>query len=289
MVTTFAVLVGLMAGGTGKIELNVSPDNAIVEVDGKQIKSRTISVKAGDHRVVVRANGYAARSQKVRVIANKKSKVTIRLKRSATKKAVARKGVTVIGRKTVAKKPVRRAVKGKKVVNVPAPVKRPVKRKVVRKTTKKKVVGRKVVRKTNKKTTVVNRRPARRTTGTRRPAARGAVRNNRNTSRGGSRSLRPWAILSFVVGGAAVTGGYITNGIAQDHADDFNTSANRTEKLSLHKKSKDMETVSTVLYGVGATGVALGVLLLAMDPGDRRATVAPLPGGGAMVGYTGSF
>ena len=135
----------------------------------------------------------------------------------------------------------------------------------------------------------MNRRPAKRTTGTRRPAARGAVRGNSRGGRGGSQSLRPWAILSFVVGGAAVTGGYITSGIAQDRADEFNTSSNRTEKLSLHKKAKDMETVSTVLYGVGATGVVLGALLLAMDPGDRRATVAPIPGGGAMVGYTGSF
>ena len=289
MVTTFAVLVGLMAGGTGKIELNVSPNNAIVEVDGKQIKSRTVSVKAGNHKVIVRASGHSARSQNVRVVSGKKTKVTIRLNRAKGKTAVVRtpgrKGVTVIGRRPVAKKPIRGAVKGKKVVR------RPVKKKtVVRKTVKRKKNGRKVVRKTTrKKTTVVNRRPAKRTTGTRRPAARGAVRGNRRGGRGGSQSLRPWAILSFVVGGAAVTGGYITGGIAQDRADEFNTSSNRTEKLSLHKKAKDMETVSTVLYGVGATGVVLGALLLAMDPGDRRATVAPIPGGGAMVGYTGSF
>ena len=286
MVTTFAVLVGLMAGGTGKIELSVSPNNAIVEVDGKQVKSRTVTVKAGTHTVVVRASGYSARSQRVKVGAGKKTKVSVRLSRASNKTVVARtptKRATVIGR-TSAKTPIKRAVKGKTVV------KRPVKKTVVRNTVKRKTVVNKTRAKT-KKTTVrtVNRRPAKRTTGTRRPAARGAVSNNRNTSRGGSQSLRPWAILSFVVGGASLTGGYITNGIAQDRADEFNASANRTEKLSLHKKSKDMETVSTVLYGVGATGVALGVLLLAMDPGDRRATVAPLPGGGAMVGYTGSF
>ncbi|MGK0358521.1 MAG: hypothetical protein ACI9U2_000810 [Bradymonadia bacterium] len=295
MVTTFAVLVGLMAGGAGKIELNVSPNNAIVEVDGKQIKSRTVSVKAGNHKVVVRASGHSARSQTVRVASGKKTKVTIRLKRSTAKKAVVRapgrKGVTVIGRRPAAKKPIKRGVKGKKIaVRRPVNVRRPVKKTVVRKTVKKKTVGRKVVRKTvKKKTTVVKRRPAKRTTGKRRPAARNTVRGNRGGGRGGSQSLRPWAILSFVVGGAAVTGGYITSGIAQDRADEFNTSSNRTEKLSLHKKAKDMETVSTVLYGVGATGVVLGALLLAMDPGDRRATVSPIPGGGAMVGYTGSF
>ena len=155
MVTTFAVLVGLMAGGTGKIELNVSPNNAIVEVDGKQIKSRTVSVKAGNHKVIVRASGHSARSQNVRVVAGKKTKVTIRLNRAKAKKTVVRspgrKGVTVIGRRPVAKKPIKRAVKGKKVVRQPV-VRRPVKKTVVRKTVKKKTTGRKVVRKTTKKT-----------------------------------------------------------------------------------------------------------------------------------------
>lgn len=302
MVTTFAVLVGLMAGGTGTIDLNVSPNNAIVEVDGKQVKARTFSAKAGDHTLTIRANGYVTKKQKVRVIAKKTTKVSVRLSKSGRSKTVvrtpSRKGAVVIGRKTTVKgktiggtvkKPVR-----KPVVKKPArkPVRKPVrtvKTKTVKTKTKK---GTRTKTKTKTKTVrtrTVKRRPARRTTGTRRPAARGNVRGARRGGRGGSTSYRPWAVLSFVVGGAALTGGYIVNGMAQEHADDFNASRNRTEKLSLQKKAQDTEMASNVLYGVGATGVALGVLLLAIDPGDRRATVAPLPGGGAMVGYTGSF
>lgn len=290
MVTTFAVLVGLMAGGTGKIEVNVVPGNAIVELDGKRLSSRVVSARAGDHTVRVRSAGYATKSQKVRVIANKTSKVTIRLKRTAKK--APRKSV-VIGRKTVNKKPIKRPVKT--VVKRPVkktPVRRPVRKTTVKKTVKKRTVNNRPGVRTKKKTvktrTTVNRRPARKTTGRRRAPARGNSVRGRRGGRG-SQSLRPWAVLSFIVGGAALTGGYIVNGMAQDEADKFNQSRNRTEKLSLHKKASDLDTGSTVLYGVGATGVALGVLLLAMDPGDRRATVAPMPGGGAMVGYTGSF
>jgi hypothetical protein len=296
-----------MAGGTGTIDLKVSPSNALVEIDGKQVKARTFSAKAGDHTLTIRANGYATKKQKVRVIAKKTTKITIRLSKTGSKKKTttvvrrpSKKGAVIIGRKTTVKKPLR-PIKGKKTIGgKKTPARKPIVRKPVRKPVKKTVKTKTVKTKTKKgtrtktktvksNTRTVNRRPARRTTGTRRPAARGNVSGARRGGRGGSTSYRPWAILSFVVGGAALTGGYIVNGMAQDHADEFNASRNRTEKLSLQKKAQDTELASNVLYGVGATGVALGVLLLAIDPGDRRATVAPLPGGGAMVGYTGSF
>lgn len=294
MVTTFAVLVGLMAGGAGKIQVDVTPGNAVIELDGKRLDSRVVSAQAGDHTLRVSSSGYATKTQKVRVVANRTSKVTIRLK-AVAKKAPAKS--VVIGRKTINKRPSKRPVPVVKrpIKNDPTPT--PVRRPVVRKTTVKTTVktvktdprpNNGVRKKTVKTNTVVNRRPARKTVGVRPAPARGGVSGRRGGGRG-SQSLRPWAVLSFVVGGAALTGGYIVNGMAQDKADEFNTSRNRTEKLSLHKDAKDLDTASTVLYGVGATGVALGVLLLAMDPGDRRATVAPLPGGGAMVGYTGSF
>ncbi|MCA9540056.1 MAG: hypothetical protein KC620_14260, partial [Myxococcales bacterium] len=117
-----------------------------------------------------------------------------------------------------------------------------------------------------------------------RPAA--PVRDTRQPSQV---SYKPWAILSFVVGAAAVTGGAIMGMKADDSADQFNNSVSRNEKRNLKDDVEFQATAANVLYGVGAAGIVIGALLWSLDPADSYAEVAPMPGGGAYVGWGGTF
>lgn len=301
MLTTFAVLAGLLAppAATGTIDVDVTPANAIIEVDGKAVLSHTVKVKAGSHKVTARAKGYASQTRNVTVSANQKARVAFRLTKAGTVKPPVVKGPDVGGG---SKTPTVGGGGGGKTPTVKGGSKTPIvigKGKTVDEPVK---PGIKTTPKTTPKVTpkaknddgptVVKRPRTGPATGKRNPPARGNV-NTGGGARGrrdtGSQSLRPWAVLSFVVGGLAITGGVITHGIAEDKAEEFNASRDRQEKLKLHDEAKGFDTASTVLYGVGATGVALGILLLAVDPGDSRAMVSPLPEGGAMIGYGGTF
>ena len=88
MLTTFAVFAGLFAAGTGTIDVQVVPGNAIVEVDGKVVKTSRITVKAGVHKVRARADGYSAQTRSVSVSAGKTAQVKLRLTQSRTTKPV---------------------------------------------------------------------------------------------------------------------------------------------------------------------------------------------------------
>lgn len=319
MITAFAIVAGLFAGGTGKLVVDVVPSNAIIEVDGKQVRDKTITVRAGKHEIRVRASGHRTKVERVAVKAGRTTKVRIRLARVSGKKvAIGRKPVSrkpaFVPLKRTAKptKPGRVVVKrpgrkpnarkpGRTAVFVPARGKKPTAKKPGRKpvrTVRTRTVKTKTRKgtKTVKTRTVSSRRPnvrkrptkRGRATGKRRPAARGARSNGGNARRNRRSSLRPWAVLSFIVGGAAVTGGVIVHGMANDKADEFNSSRNLVEKRKLHEDAKGLDTVSTVLYGTGATFVVLGAVLLASEP-SYNASIVPLPEGGAMVGYGGTF
>lgn len=102
--------------------------------------------------------------------------------------------------------------------------------------------------------------------------------------------LRPFAALSFAIGGLAITGGVIAGISANEKAEEFNRSVSLRQKQTLKDETESRALVSNVLYGVGATGVLVGALLWAMSPDESHyATAAPLPGGGAMVGFGGTF
>ncbi|MEZ4469400.1 MAG: PEGA domain-containing protein [bacterium] len=303
MLTTFAVFAGLFAAGTGTIDVQVVPGNASIEIDGKAVKTSRITVKAGTHKVRATATGYSAQTRTVSVGAGKTARVQLRLVQSKVTKPTVKPpaGGTTVGGTTVgAKRPSRAPIigiskrpSGKTPVISPRPSVKPGVRPTVRPRPTPKVTPKTKTKPDNGP--IVVRRPSQPGAGRRPAPARGdvAVTNGGGArgSRGGggSNSLRPFAVLSFVVGGLAITGGVITHNLADEKAQDFNHSVDRQEKLGLRDDAKALDTASTVLYGVGATGVALGVLLLALDPGDSRATVAPLPEGGAMVGYGGTF
>lgn len=302
MLTTFAVLAGLLAppAATGTIDVDVTPSNAVVEIDGKAVINRKVKVKVGSHKVTARAKGYASQTRNVTVNANQTARVPFRLTKVGTVKPPVVKGPDSGGGKTPTvggggrapaaggKTPI---VIGKGGSKGDTPVKPGIK--VTPKENPK--VTPKVTPKTDDDRPAVVKRPKTGpAAGKRNPPARGNVNNGGGArgsrdSGGGGGSLRPLAVLSFVVGGLAITGGVITHGIAEDKAEDFNASRDRQEKLDLRDEAKGYDTASTVLYGVGATGVALGILLLAVDTGDSRATVSPLPEGGAMIGYGGTF
>jgi hypothetical protein len=103
-------------------------------------------------------------------------------------------------------------------------------------------------------------------------------------------SLKPYAALSFVIGGLALTGGVVAGVYANKSADEFNHERRLDVKQDLKTQTEQRALASNVLYGVGATGMLVGALLWAMDPGDGgHAEVSPLPEGGAMVGWGGTF
>ncbi len=113
------------------------------------------------------------------------------------------------------------------------------------------------------------------------------VRDGRDT---GPTSLKPYAALSFVVGGLAVTGGVVAGIYADKSADKFAEETVLAKKRDFKEESENRAMLSNVLYGVGATGMVVGALLWAMSPdeGAYGAQVVPLADG-AMVGWGGTF
>ena len=338
MFTAFAMIVGLMAPSPyGTIRLDIKPDSATVEIDGKLVqKGETkVKAKAGTRKIVVMKSGYLPTKELVKVLPGKTVEVKIRLK-------VAKKTTTKTTKKTVTK---RTTTRGGFKTNQPRTTTKTTKTKTTRKTTIR--TGAKVPRskpkakrpahkpkiqigggkKAPRRGPVVGRSPGkskspaakpdrRPTAKKRRPTAkkrRPTAKKRRKTKRrrrktrpravaGGGNGVRdtaqpqrrpstkPWAVLAFVVGGLAVTGGVVAGLAADSSADDFNSATKRRAKMDLKDDTENMALLSNVLYGVGATGLVLGGVLWAMDPADNyRAQVAPLPGGGAMVGLGGSF
>ncbi|MBU0553573.1 hypothetical protein KKF91_17620 [Myxococcota bacterium] len=118
------------------------------------------------------------------------------------------------------------------------------------------------------------------------PPPDGGQASGRTTRQRGS--LKPLAVVSFLIGGAAIVGGVVTGKMADDAADDFNASRFYDKKINYKQEAEDLSLGSNVLYGVGAVGIGLGALLWGMDSA-YQASVAPMPGGGAYVGVGGSF
>ncbi len=298
------VLVGLLAGGgTGTLQLNVTPKTATVKVDGKTVKGfksgRGFAVQAGTRTVVATAPGFKPLTRKLAVKPGQTTIVNLRLSRSS------KRGTAAPSKRPSKKRPSARPAepRGKPSLR---PSKRPDTKKPAARPSKRPLKPAAKAPPTPKKRPATKRPPTKRPAAkppvkkrpSRRPAAkpaapapaarpRPATGGSRDT---GSVSTKPWAVLSFVVGGLAVTGGVIAGLSANDAADDFNASFDRNEKLRLKDDSENLALLSNVLYGVGATGMVLGAVLWAMDPGPgARAEVGPLPGGGAYVGVGGTW
>lgn len=304
MLTTFAVLVGLLAPSTAKIVVKSTPSVSTVEVDGKktQLRFGAINVKAGKHKITVRRSGYASQSKTVSARAGKTTTVTFKLVRAKAVKKPATKKPVIVGRRPIrspVKTPSKRPATKKPVAKKPV-AKKPVRKKPIKKKPRygKKttpVVGKKKNPRIKRKPKVATgRRPkTTRRPRTSRPRGTTGVAGGYNQPpppRRRRTSYKPWAVFSFVVGGLAVTGGVLAGMQADDKAKEFNDSVDRRDKQTFKDEAEGWALGSNVLYGVGATGVVVGALLWAMDPGDGYAAqIVPLPDGGAMVGVGGTF
>ncbi|MFN3199022.1 MAG: PEGA domain-containing protein [Bradymonadia bacterium] len=178
-----------------------------------------------------------------------------------------------------AKKPTKKPVVAKK----PAVTKKP------KVTSKPKVAARPKARPKPKVTTRPKTRPR-----NNRPVAVRPNNNQPNGVRGAAPyrrpSLKPWAALSFVVGAASIAGGVVVGLQAEDKAEEFNDSVFLDDKRELKQDAENLALGSNVLYGVGAAALLIGGLLWAMDDsGSTYGSVTPMPGGGAYVGFGGSF
>ena len=70
-------------GDTGKVRVNVSPEEAYIWVDGKPVshRSSTLKLPVGDHKIAVYNYGYLPETQDVNVIAGETKEIEARLKR----------------------------------------------------------------------------------------------------------------------------------------------------------------------------------------------------------------
>lgn len=271
MGTILTLVVALLApAGSGRILVDVTPDNATIQLDGKRVKPSkgVLTVTPGKHTVKVSANGYRSESEAVNVKSGGAVKVTLNLKKFPLAKSPSKRP----SKRPVAKRPTSKAPVAK------APAKRPVKKPATTGPRPKTPVTRKPT---------VAKRPA--TARPVQPAARpvGAqpIRDERQPS---APSYRGYAIVAFLVGGLATAGGIYLGLEADDSAAQFNDSVRRSEKRDLKSDVEWQSTGANVLYGVGAAGILVGALLWAAEP-DYRASITPLPDGGAYVGVEGRF
>lgn len=281
MTSVLALVFALLAPQpTATLEIKTDPANASVYVDGKQVKLQKsrVKVKPGTRKVRVSSSGHRSQTKTVKASGGKTYRLSFELARTTSKRPVA---------KTPSKRPGAKAPSKKPVAKTPA--KRPSKRPVAKRPSKKPIAKSPRKKPTTKprprkKPTVAKRPTGARPVGAQ-PASPQPIRDDRQA---GPPSYRGYAIVSFLVGGAAIAGGAYMGSQADESADEFNRSVDRFDKQELKDDTEFQATAANVLYGVGAAGVVLGALLWAAEP-DYRYSVAPMPGGGTYVGVEGRF
>lgn len=287
MTTVLALVVALLAPSSDAIlDLNLIPSDAAVFVDGKQVKpiKGRLQIGAGTHKVAASKSGYRTVTKVITLKAGQVEKVTIKLPKASAK--------SPSKRPTTAKSPSKRPSKRPSA----SPSKRPTKRPVAKRPTKRPVAKAPAKRPVKKPVTrTPTKRPSKaptvgkRPTTSPRPGARPASPQPvRDEAAPSQPSYRGYAIVSFLIGGAALAGGAYMGTQADESADEFNRSVDRFEKQDLKDDTEFNATAANVLYAVGAGGVILGALLWAAEP-DYRAMVTPMPGGGTYVGFEGRF
>ena len=287
MTSVFALVFALMAppSATATLDITVSPSDATIYVDGKRVKplKGRLKVKAGARVVKVSRSGYRSESKTVKVEKGRVLRVKFALSRTKSK-APSKKPVAT--KKPGAKKPVATRKPTKKPVRK-RPAKKPMKKPVANKSPRKRPTKKPTKKPRPTKKPTVGKRPAKRPAAS--PGARPAgPQPIRDEAQPAPPSYRGYAIVSFLVGGAAIAGGAYMGTQADASADEFNRSTDRFDKQEFKDDTEFQATAANVLYGVGAAGVVLGALLWAAEP-DYRYSVAPMPGGGTYVGVEGRF
>ncbi len=285
MTSVFALVFALMApSGTATFDITVSPSDASIYVDGKRVKLQKgqVSVKPGTRSVKVSRSGYRSESKTVKASKGK----TYRLKFSLSKTSSKRPAKKPVASKTPSKKPVA-AKRPSKKPRAKRPARKPMKKPVASKRPSKRPVKKPRTKPRPNKKPAVGKRPSKRpvTSPGARPVGAQPIRDEAQPA---PPSYRGYAIVSFLVGGAAIAGGAYMGTQADESADEFNRSVDRLDKQELKDDTEFQATAANVLYGVGAAGVVLGALLWAAEP-DYRYSVAPMPGGGTYVGVEGRF
>ncbi len=257
------------------LDIDVSPSNASIYVDGKRVKlsKGRVSVDPGTHKVRATRSGYRGQTRVVTTKAGKTYRVELKLARTTSKAPSKRPSA-----KSPSKRPAKRP-------SAKSPSKRPAKRPVAKRPSKRPVKKPTVSKRPTRKPTVGKRPSGSSPRPSARPASPQPIRDEAQPS---APSYRGYAIVSFLVGGAAIAGGAYMGTQADETADEFNRSVDRRDKQELKDDTEFQATVANVLYGVGAAGVALGALLWAAEP-DYRYSVTPMPGGGTYVGVEGRF
>ena len=101
MITTFALLVGLMAPSTGQLIVDTSPSSASIYVDGKKANAKpgkAFTVPAGRRKVTAKRSGYSSATKTVLVKKGGTTRVKLTLKKGSSARGL-------VGGKTVVKRP----------------------------------------------------------------------------------------------------------------------------------------------------------------------------------------
>ncbi len=93
-----------------------------------------------------------------------------------------------------------------------------------------------------------------------------------------SSSVAPWIVTA--TGGALLAGGIAMAFVASSTETDFQAADSAAEKRSLQSDGRTQALVADLLMGVGAVGVATGVIWLIVDSGSSsESRVGPVEGG----------
>ena len=116
MLSTFALVGVLLGAPPGAVIIDVSPADAVVEVDGKPVKTgAVVKVAPGARKVKAQRKGYLSQTKVVTVKQNEKTRVKLKLAKVGGTKVttITKKKTSPIsaGPTTVRKKTVKKTVK----------------------------------------------------------------------------------------------------------------------------------------------------------------------------------
>lgn len=121
-----------------------------------------------------------------------------------------------------------------------------------------------------------------------------AVPNPDTTSANNGSAMRTWGWVTLGVGVAGVATGVVAGKLMVDTQDTLDKGCTPTCPPSLEddlSRFRTYRTVSTVGYGVGAVGIAVGALLLLLAPSNTEPahSTTAIWSDGRMLGVTGKF
>lgn len=103
-------------------------------------------------------------------------------------------------------------------------------------------------------------------------------------------SLAPYSYAAFGLGAAALGAGIVFGIQAADAEERHHRATTADDLVETRDEAERSALLANIGYGVAAVGVAAGLTLLLLDGEEgESATVAPAPGGGAVLGWSTRF